>query len=322
MRILVTGGCGFIGSHFIEDYIDHKDVECIINLDMMTCVANKNLPFEKNKKYQHLKIDISNHEILSSLIEFKIDHIVHFAAESHVDNSIFDSVPFINSNIIGTHNILLDLLRYKNDYNGSFKFVHVSTDEVFGSLNNKEGGFTEESPYKPNSPYAASKAASDLLVRSFVKTYKLPAMITNCSNNFGSRQYPEKLIPVCITKLKNKEPIPLYGSGNNVRDWIYVKDHVKALWSVLTNGKIGSQYLIGGDNEISNYDLIHIIKDLYKNITDIDPEGWQWFENVEDRKGHDLRYAIDILDFKLAFRDFKLSPFNESMKTTVSSYLN
>lgn len=317
MRILVTGGCGFIGSHFIEEYINHEDVEFIVNVDCMTYAANKNLQFEKNKKYHHFNLDISESFISPLLETYEIDYIIHFAAESHVDNSIHDATPFIKTNIIGTHNILSDLLKYKND----FKFLHVSTDEVYGTLNNKEDGFNVDSPYKPNSPYAASKASSDLLVRSYVKTYKLPGIITNCSNNFGPRQNIEKLIPVCINKLKNKKSIPLYGNGENIRDWIYVKDHVRALWRVLNEGKIGGQYLIGADNEISNYDLIHILKDVYKSITNIDPESWEWYKHVEDRKGHDLRYAIDTLDFRLEFKNFKLLPFEKSIRDTVKSYL-
>ena len=319
MNILVTGGCGFIGSHFIEEFIDRPDVENIVNIDCLTYAANKNLPFEANSKYHHYQYDISKDSILSLLKSYNIDHIIHFAAESHVDNSIHDSTPFIQTNIIGTHKILSDLLEYKQQKN--FRFVHVSTDEVYGTLSYKESAFTVDTPYKPNSPYAASKAASDLLVRSFVKTYKLPAIITNCSNNFGPRQFPEKMIPLCIERLKKKEPIPLYGTGQNIRDWIYVKDHVRALWKVLREGTIGKQYLIGGENEITNFELIHCIKDYYKSITGIDPEGWEWFKYVEDRKGHDYRYAIDITDFKLEFSKLELTEFRQSLSDTIKSYL-
>lgn len=319
MNILVTGGCGFIGSHFIEEFIDRPDVENIVNVDCMTYAANKNLPFESNAKYHHYGYDISKDSILTLLKSYNIDHIIHFAAESHVDNSISDSTPFIQTNIVGTHKILSDLLDYKQQKN--FRFVHVSTDEVYGSLSYKESSFNIDTPYKPNSPYAASKAASDLLVRSFVRTYKLPAIITNCSNNFGARQFPEKMIPLCIERLKNKEPIPLYGTGQNIRDWIYVKDHVRALWKVLREGTVGKQYLIGGENEITNFELIHCIKDTYKSLTGIDPESWEWFKYVEDRKGHDYRYSIDITDFKLEFSKLELTDFRESLSDTIKSYL-
>lgn len=319
MNILVTGGCGFIGSHFIEEFIDRSDVDNIVNVDSMTYAANKNLPFESNPKYHHYEFDIAKDSILPLLKSYNVDHIVHFAAESHVDNSIENSGPFIQTNIVGTHKILTDLLEWKKDKN--FRFVHVSTDEVYGTLNSKEAAFNIDSPYRPNSPYAASKAASDLLVRSYVRTYKLPAMITNCSNNFGPRQFPEKMIPLCIERLKNKQPIPLYGTGQNVRDWIYVKDHVKALWTVMREGIIGKQYLIGGDNEVTNFELIHCLRDTYRSITGIDPEQWEWFKYVEDRKGHDLRYAIDTFDYKLEFSKLELTDFNQALSETIKSYL-
>jgi dTDP-glucose 4,6-dehydratase len=319
MNILVTGGCGFIGSHFIEEIINRPDVKTIVNVDCMTYAANKNLPFESNPKYIHHQLDISKDSLLGLLKGYDIDNVIHFAAESHVDNSISNAGPFIQTNIIGTHNILVDLLQWKQQKN--FRFVHVSTDEVYGTLNSKESAFSVDSPYRPNSPYAASKAASDLLVRSYVRTYKLPAIITNCSNNYGPRQFPEKMIPLCIERLKNKQPIPLYGTGQNVRDWIYVKDHVRALWTVLREGIIGKQYLIGGDNEVTNFELIHCIRDAYRSITGIDPEQWEWFKYVEDRKGHDLRYAIDTSDYKLEFSRLELTDFNQALSDTIRSYL-
>lgn len=318
MKILVTGGSGFIGSHFIEEILKRNDVTKIYNLDANTYAANKNLPFEKDNRYQKLTMDISaayfpnQKTFLESL---DLDYVVHFAAESHVDNSITGPRKFIDTNIIGTFNLLENFKQSKIK-----KFIHVSTDEVFGSLNNKEGPFDIDSPYKPNSPYAASKAASDLLVRSYFKTYKFPAVITNCSNNFGPRQFPEKLIPLAINKLKNKEAIPVYGNGSNVRDWIYVKDHVNAIIHIMQDGTIGNQYLIGGDNEISNYELIHMLKDIYEELTQSKIEG-EWFKYVEDRKGHDLRYAINNWELKQQFPDFNLSNFKQSLKQTVESYL-
>jgi dTDP-glucose 4,6-dehydratase len=318
MNVLVTGGSGFIGSHFIEGLLKRNDVTNVYNLDANTYAANKNLPFESDNRYRKLTLDIcaayfpSQKNYLKSL---NLDYVIHFAAESHVDNSITGPKKFIDTNIVGTFN----LLEIFNDTNIK-KFIHVSTDEVFGSLNHKESAFTIDSPYKPNSPYASSKAASDLIVRSFNKTYGFPTVITNCSNNFGPRQHKEKMIPKCISSLKAETPIPLYGDGSNIRDWIFVKDHASALMEILFDGKPGKQYLIGGDNEISNFDLIHILAEEYKNITnkELPPE---WFKFVEDRKGHDLRYAIDNSDFKLDFPNWKASDFKQSIKETISSCL-
>jgi len=316
MNILVTGGCGFIGSHFIEQLLDRDDVNCVVNVDCMTYAANKNLPFAANSKYHHFNIDISKHTILHLLKSYNIEYVVHFAAESHVDNSIANADPFIQTNIVGTHNILKDLRQHQ----GLKKFVHVSTDEVFGSLDFCEAAFTANSPYRPNSPYSASKAASDLLVRSYIHTYKLPAVITNCSNNFGPRQFPEKMIPLCIQRLKSRQPIPLYGDGSNVRDWIYVKDHANAILEVTINGTIGKQYLIGGEFELSNLELITVLKTAYTHLTGVEVD-WQWFKPVTDRKGHDLRYAIDTSEFRKEFPDFKLTPFTEAIYDTIGSYL-
>lgn len=319
MNILVTGGSGFIGSHFIEEVLKRSDVTKLYNLDANTYAANKTLPFENDNRYQKLTMDIAAAYFPSQkgfLESLNLDYVVHFAAESHVDNSISGPKKFVDTNIIGTFNLLENFKSSKIK-----KFIHISTDEVFGSLNNKEGPFDIDSPYRPNSPYAASKAASDLLVRSYIKTYKFPAIITNCSNNFGPRQFPEKMIPLCIERLKKKQPIPLYGTGQNVRDWIYVKDHVRALWTVMREGIIGKQYLIGGDNEVTNFELIHCLRDTYRSITGIDPEQWEWFKYVEDRKGHDLRYAIDTSDYKLEFSKLELTDFNQALSETIKSYL-
>lgn len=319
MNILVTGGSGFIGSHFIEEIIKRDGVIKVYNVDCDTYAANKKLPFQTDSKYQKLTLDITapyfsdQKKYLESL---NLDYVVHFAAESHVDNSIKGPKKFIETNIIGTFN-LLETFKGTNIK----KFIHVSTDEVFGSLSYKESEFNVDSPYRPNSPYAASKAASDLLVRSYVKTYQFPGIITNCSNNFGPRQFPEKLIPLTINKLKNKESIPLYGTGDNIRDWIYVKDHVNALINVLLDGKAGKQYLIGGENEMSNIQLITILKDVYSKVADVTVD-WEWYKCVEDRKGHDFRYAIDTFEFKNEFPQFKLTPYNQSIEETVKSYIS
>ena len=318
MNILVTGGSGFIGSHFIEEIFKRNDVTNVYNLDANTYASNKNLPFESDNRYQKLTMDICASYFQDKKKYFEslnLDYVIHFAAESHVDNSIKGPKKFIDTNINGTFN-LLEIFKGTNIK----KFIHISTDEVFGSLSHKEAEFNIDSPYRPNSPYAASKAASDLLVRSYVNTYNFPGIIINCSNNFGPRQYPEKFIPVCINKLKNKEKIPLYGNGENIRDWIYVKDHVNALINVLLDGIVGKQYLIGGNNEISNIQLIYLLVDTYENITN-QKVDWEWFEYVTDRKGHDFRYAIDIKDFEMEFPNFKLSDFTESLRKTVQSYL-
>jgi len=318
MNILVTGGSGFIGSHFVEEILKRNDIDKLYNIDANTYAANKNLPFENNSRYQKLTMDIaatyfpSQKSYLDSL---NLDYVVHFAAESHVDNSIKNPKKFIDTNIVGTFNLLEMFKDTKIK-----KFIHVSTDEVFGSLSYKEREFNIDSPYRPNSPYAASKAASDLLVRSYVKTYNFPAIITNCSNNFGPRQFPEKLIPVCIDKLKKKEKIPLYGNGSNIRDWIYVKDHVNAIIHVIQDGIVGKQYLIGGNNEISNIQLIYSIVSTYETLTN-QKVDWEWFEYVTDRKGHDFRYAIDTKDFKMEFPNWKLTQFNDSLYQTVKSYI-
>ncbi len=318
MNILVTGGSGFIGSHFIEEFLKRSDITKLYNLDANTYVANKTLPFDKDSRYQKLTIDIAAANFVSYKNYFEslnLDYVVHFAAESHVDNSISGPKKFIDTNIIGTFNLLESFKQINIK-----KFIHISTDEVFGSLNIKDNPFDIDSPYRPNSPYAASKAASDLLVRSYFKTYKFPAIITNCSNNFGPRQFPEKLIPLAINKLKSKEAIPVYGTGENVRDWIYVKDHVNAIIRVIQDGIVGKQYLIGGDNEISNSDLILTIKDVYEELTQTKVD-WEWYKHVEDRKGHDYRYAINNWELLQQFPDFKLSNFKQSLKETIQSYL-
>jgi len=250
---LVTGGCGFIGSHFVEKLLNNPEIGTIINVDKLTYASNKNLTFNTDPRYRHYVVDINDGVILwQTMNKFDITHVVHFAAESHVDNSIYSPDPFVMTNIMGTYN----LVKAVSDYGKVEKFIHISTDEVFGSLNAKEASFNVNSSYKPNSPYSATKAASDLLVRSYNITYNLPTIITNCSNNFGPRQHSEKLIPTCIRKLKNREPIPVYGTGGNIRDWIYVEDHVNCILNVLENGDIGQQYLIGGNNELTNLELI------------------------------------------------------------------
>lgn len=318
MNIIVTGGSGFIGSHFIEQIIKRDDVQKVYNIDCGTYAANKNLSFDKHPKYHKLTLDIAapyfpdQKNYLHSLTP---TYVIHFAAESHVDKSISGPKRFIETNIIGTFNLLEIFKSYSLN-----KFIHVSTDEVYGSLGFKQSSFDVESPYRPNSPYSATKASSDLLVRSYNKTYGTPTIITNCSNNFGPRQFPEKLIPLTINKLKNKERVPVYGKGDNIRDWIYVKDHVDALISVTLDGIAGKQYLIGGNNEMSNVELLQSVVAVYETITN-QKVDWDWFEYVEDRLGHDFRYSIDNWDFKNEFPNFKLTSFETAIDETIRSYL-
>ena len=282
---LITGGAGFIGSHFVRLVANkYGDQVRIINLDKLTYAGRlenvadvAHFPF-----YHFVQADIADWEAMSKLFQSeKIDAVIHFAAESHVDRSIEDSRAFVQTNVVGTHT-LLELSRL----HGVERFVHVSTDEVYGSLNAHEPAFTEEHPLQPNSPYSASKAGSDLLVRSYYETYKFPAMITRCSNNYGPYQFPEKMIPVMISKALNNQSLPVYGRGENIRDWLYVEDHCEALDVVLQKGKPGQVYNIGGLNEIQNIDLV---KQLLFYLGK--PESLISF--VTDRLGHDMRYAID-----------------------------
>ena len=318
MNILVTGGSGFIGSHFIEEMLKRDDVKRILNVDVLTYAANRTLPFDNNPKYKLVVFDIKNSSFIQWLMaEDEIDVVVHFAAESHVDNSIYNADPFVTTNVYGTYNVLKSSLAY-----GKLKkFIHVSTDEVYGSLSATDAPFTVNHPYRPNSPYAASKASSDLMVRSFVQTYQFPAIITNCSNNFGPRQNREKLIPTCIRNLKNKTPIPLYGNGSNIRDWIYVKDHVNTLIKIIDEGKVGKQYLIGGEMEMSNLELITNIKERYVALTGQEVD-WQWYNTVTDRKGHDQRYAIDNSDLIKEFGRVDYNNFTKALDATIVSYIS
>jgi len=283
---LVTGGCGFIGSNFVRYMLNsYADVE-IINLDSLTYAGNlDNLKdFEQNERYSFIKGDITvRKDVLKALKN--ADSVVHFAAESHVDRSIEKAKVFIKTNVIGTH-LLLECARQLN----IAKFVHVSTDEVYGSLGN-EGYFTEETPIAANSPYSASKASSDLLARAYYKTYGYPVIITRCSNNYGPFQFPEKLIPLMICRAKADMPLPVYGDGMNVRDWLYVEDHCSAIDRVLQKGEYGEVYNIGCSNEWHNIEIVKLILNELKK-----PEAL--IEFVEDRLGHDRRYAIDSTKIK------------------------
>lgn len=298
MKILVTGGLGFIGSNFINLIFKKYKNFKLLNLDSETYAYSKEAKIlfktYENDRYESLKIDISNHKLVSSVIsEFNPDHIFHFAAESHVDNSISSPREFIDTNIIGTFNLLDATQKLITNYkDSSTKFFHISTDEVFGSLDYNDTPFTEESRYKPNSPYSSSKASSDLLVRAWQKTFDLPSVITNCSNNYGPFQNDEKLIPKVIRKCMKKDKIPVYGNGSNIRDWLFVEDHCEALISLIDLEPFSGQFCIGGSNEISNLDLVKAICNEF-NKSDENYDYLDLIEFVDDRPGHDFRYSID-----------------------------
>jgi len=308
---IVTGGAGFIGSNFIhyifKKYPDYK----IVNLDKLTYAGNlENLKdIENNPNYKFVKGDICDADLVNDLVK-ECDAIVHFAAESHVDRSILDSGEFVRANVLGTQ-ILLEAARMNNK-----RFHHVSTDEVFGSLE-LEGDkkFNENTPYNPHSPYSASKAGSDHLVRAYFDTYGLPITISNCSNNYGPCQFPEKVIPFFITNLMEGKKVPLYGDGLNVRDWIHVEDHCGAVDAVLHKGKIGETYLAGGNAEISN-------KELTRKILELMGKGEEMIEYVKDRPGHDRRYAIDFSKIKKELGWEPKYNFEDGLKQTIEWYKN
>lgn len=308
MRILVTGGCGFIGSNFVIYMLKkYKDYE-IVNLDKLTYAGNiENLKsVEKDKRYKFVQGDICDKDLVNSLVR-DVDAIVHFAAESHVDRSILFADQFVRTNVIGTQVLLEAALR-----NGSKRFHHISTDEVFGELGPNDK-FRETTPYNPRSPYSASKASSDHLVRAYFHTYGLPVTISNCSNNYGPYQFPEKLIPLFITNLIEKKKVPVYGKGLNVRDWIHVDDHNEAVDLILHKGKIGETYCLGGDAEIKNIDITKMILSEFGY-------GEEMMEFVADRKGHDFRYAIDFSKISKELGWKPKHTFKQGLKETVEWY--
>ncbi len=311
MKLLVTGGAGFIGSNFIHYWLKNNPKDEIINLDLLTYAGNlnnlKDLAGQKN--YSFIRGNINDQALVSSLVE-KVDIIVHLAAESHVDRSIADSSLFVETNVLGTH-VLLEAARLHN----CKRFHHVSTDEVFGSLSKDQAKFNETSPYDPRSPYSASKAAADHLVRAYWHTHKLPITISNCSNNYGPYQYPEKLIPLFITNLLSNQPVPVYGQGENIRDWIYVDDHNRGVEAIIKQGKIGATYCLGGGEEKTN---LAITKDILKMMN----KSEALIKFVDDRPGHDFRYAID---YTLAQTELNWSPqisFPVGLRKTIAWYEN
>ena len=323
--ILITGGAGFIGSHVVRLFVNKYPEYQIINLDKLTYAGNLvNLTdIEDKENYSFVKGDIVDAEFIGQLFEEHIiDGIIHLAAESHVDRSISNPIEFVMTNVVGTVNLLnAAKLQWKDNSEGKL-FYHVSTDEVYGSLG-EEGFFYENTNYDPHSPYSASKASSDHFVRAYHDTYKLPVVISNCSNNYGSFQFPEKLIPLAINNIKNNKPIPVYGKGENVRDWLWVEDHAKAIDTIFHSGKIGDTFNIGGFNEWKNIDLIKLLCNIMDNKLQREPgTSEKLISYVTDRAGHDLRYAIDAS--KLS-NDLGWKPslqFEEGLEKTVDWYLN
>ncbi len=320
-NILVTGGAGFIGSAFIRFVLDtlFEFKGLIVNYDLLTYAGNlENLSqVADDPRYLFVQGDISNEALVEHLcLEHEIDTIIHFAAESHVDRSILGPQSFLETNIMGTFHLLEVVRRHP-----SIHFHHVSTDEVYGCLG-ETGFFTEETPYSPNSPYSASKASSDHLVRAYAETYKLSTCVSNCSNNYGPYHFPEKLIPLIILNCLNEKQLPVYGNGTNVRDWLYVEDHAKALWMLLNFGKKGETYNIGGEAELRNIDVIHCIIEVLNDLEVTNKEELKKLIHfVKDRPGHDFRYAIDCSKIK---REIGWKPeitFDEGIKKTIEWYL-
>lgn len=324
MNLLITGGAGFIGSNVVHTVIAKSPVARLVNLDSLTYAGHlDNLrAIEKDPKYLFEKVDIRDkNAVLQVIQKHQITHVMHLAAESHVDRSITGPGDFIHTNVVGTFN-LLEACRATWGANLAGKrFHHVSTDEVYGSLG-ATGYFTETTPYAPNSPYSASKAGSDLLVRAYHHTYGMDTVISNCSNNYGPYQFPEKLIPVIIQNLVARKPLPVYGDGMNVRDWLYVQDHADALWVVLTTGKAGETYNIGGNNEWPNIRIVEVICDLVDELRpDLGGNSRKLITFVKDRPGHDRRYAIDATKIKNELGWTPALTFEKGIRRTVQWYL-
>ena len=323
-NLLITGGAGFIGSHLVIHLVKKYSNYRIINVDSLTYASNlKNLAeIQNSQNYIFEKIDIRDKNAISQiLIKYEIDNIIHLAAESHVDNSINNPLEFAETNVMGTLNLLDSVRNYWNNNFINKCFYHVSTDEVYGSLG-MEGSFLESTPYNPRSPYSASKASSDHFVKAYHHTYKIPIIISNCSNNYGPHQFTEKLIPLMINNIVKNQSLPIYGDGKNIRDWLYVKDHVEAIDLIFHNGKKGETYNIGGNNELNNIDIISkLILEVDKALSR--PEGWsrKLISYVTDRKGHDFRYSIDSSKLKNELGWIPKTTFDKGLQLTIEWYL-
>ncbi|MDG9979991.1 dTDP-glucose 4,6-dehydratase [Ectopseudomonas oleovorans] len=332
MRILVTGGAGFIGSALIRHLIQHTGHQ-VLNLDKLTYAGNLEslAPVDDNPRYRFVQADIADSPVVAqTLAEFQPDAIMHLAAESHVDRSIDGPAAFIQTNIVGTYSLLESTRAYwlglSAERKAAFRFHHISTDEVYGDLHGVDDLFTETTPYAPSSPYSASKAASDHLVRAWQRTYGLPVLLTNCSNNYGPYHFPEKLIPLMILNALAGKPLPVYGNGQQVRDWLYVEDHARALLKVVSEGKVGETYNIGGHNEQKNLDVVRAICALLEELAPQKPAGIARYEDLityaQDRPGHDLRYAIDASKIERELGWVPQETFASGLRKTVQWYLD
>lgn len=332
MRILITGGAGFIGSAVVR-FIINETNDSVVNVDKLTYAGNLEslLQVGNSNRYHFEQVDICNRQELDRVFsEYQPEAVMHLAAESHVDRSIDGPATFVETNIVGTYTLLEAARCYWNklsiDKKAAFRFHHISTDEVYGDLEGTDELFTEDTPYDPSSPYSASKASSDHLVRAWFRTYGLPTIVTNCSNNYGPFHFPEKLIPLMILNALDGKPLPVYGDGLQIRDWLFVDDHARALYKVVEEGKVGETYNIGGHNEMANIDVVKAICTLLDELVPIKPNGVIQYQDlityVKDRPGHDIRYAIDASKIK---RDLGWTPeetFESGIRKTVEWYLN